>query len=89
MTSLVVSGKKYEEAEQKIHEFEKEIAEMKKENSMLKEQLEELKKKNAELEEKVSGVVFAVDKKDVVKAKEEIVEKAKGAMGDYLKKLTE
>ncbi len=87
MTSLVVSGKKFEEAEQKIHELEKEIAEMRKENAMLKEQLEELKEKNAGLEEKVSGVVFAVDKKDVEKAKDEIVEKAKGAVGDYLKKL--
>ncbi len=94
MASFVVSGKKLEEAEAKIRELELKLAGIEKENSMMKEELgklkdelEKLTKENTELRGKVQSTVFSVDKTDVEKAKDQIMEKAKGAMGEYLQGL--
>ena len=88
MPSFIVSGKKLEEAEAKIHELELKLTASEKENSILKEQNEKLTADNAELKQKMDNVLVSVGKEDVSKAKDELMGKAKGAVGDYLKNLT-
>ena len=89
MAGFIVSGKKLEEAEEKIRELELKVAELGKENSMMREQNEALKAENAELKTKVDNVLLSVGKQDVEKAKDELMGKAKGAVGDYLKSITQ
>ena len=88
MASFIVSGKKLEEADQKIRELETKVDVLEKENTTLLEQMEILSKENSELKEQVKNVLVSVDKKDLEKVKDDIVDKAKGAVGDYLKALT-
>ena len=88
MAGFIVSGKKLEEAEAKIRVLELKVAELGKENSMLREQIEGLKTENAGLKTQVDNVLLSVGKKDLDKAKDELMGKAKGAMGEYLKSIT-
>lgn len=92
MSSLVVSGKKLEEAEQKIRELELSLAASEKEVSMMKEdktamtaEIEKLKLENQALQKEVDNVVVSVGRKDLEKAADEMVGKAKDKVGDYLK----
>jgi chromosome segregation ATPase len=88
MASLVVSGKKLEEAENKIRELELLLSQREMENTMLKEQVQTLSSENKELKKKVEDVLVSIDRKDIEKAKDDLVGKAKGAVDDYFKTLT-
>jgi multidrug resistance efflux pump len=95
MASIVVSGKKYEEAEQKIRDLELKLAASEKEASMLKEdktsltaEVEKLKTENQDLQKELDNVLVSVGRKDIEKAADEMVGKAKNKVGDYLSSLT-
>ena len=88
MASFIVSGKKLEEADMKIRELETKVDVLEKETTTLLEQMEILSKENSELKEQIKNVLVSVDKKDLEKVKDDIVDKAKGAVGDYLNALT-
>ena len=95
MASIIVSGKKLEEAEASIRELELKLAASEKENSMMKEEkttmtaeLENLRVENQEIRKKLDNVVVSVGKEDLEKAADEMVGKAKDKVGNYLKSFT-
>ena len=95
MASIIVSGKKLEEAEASIRELELKLAASEKENSMMKEEkttmteeLDKLRVENQELRKKLDNVVVSVGKEDLEKAADEMVGKAKDKVGNYLKSFT-
>ncbi len=91
MSPFVVSGAKYEELENKNLELERKNAELETELSLLKEKIGTLEEKlgkleaeNKELSTKVNSTVFSVDRSDVEKTKDDLMNKAKSAVSDYM-----
>ena len=96
MASIVVSGKKLEEAEAKIRDLELRLASSEKEVTMLREErtamsgdLDKLRHENAELKKHLDDAIVYLGKADLGKAADEMVGKAKSKMSDYLRSITE
>jgi len=96
MSSFLVTGKRFEEAQARIKDLESriELIEqgielLEKEDAMLRRQLDKLTSENKELRERLEVSVLSSAKREVESKTDEMVKKAHEAVKEYLKPLTE
>ena len=95
MSPFFVDPKKFEEAletirklESKTQQLEEMVGILEKDNGTLRSQVEKLTLELTDIKEKVDTSVLVTAKKDVENVTDEMIEKARDAVSEYLKPLT-